>query len=150
MTSQIQPDICFDQTPEFRHVVTKYIFQLGYVKIFVSSTAWRLEQTRWVTAPSALPLAASLQGEEGSAQVTVWFSLSISGWVRGAASVLTILSNCSLLLSLSDLRSKTLSISWGSAVQLLVRSSLSTQLNLHLAGHKALLLLCPASWHNVY
>ena len=105
-----------------------------------------------------LPLAASLQGDEGSAQVTVWFSLSISGWVSVADSVLTILSSCSLLLSLSDLQSKTISISWPAerhhpppppaALQLLDShklSSGSTQLNLHLAGHKALLLLCPVS-----
>ena len=57
-------------------------------------------------------MAASLQGEEGSAHVTVWLSLSMSGWVTVTVSVLTILSSCSLLLSLSDLEGNIISISW--------------------------------------
>ena len=45
------------------------------------------------------PLAATLQGEEGSAQVMVWLS-----WSESTVSMLgIILSICSLLLSLSDL-----------------------------------------------
>ena len=84
-----------------------------YRESVVTDAVSHLTLTLTLTSQSDLPLAASLQGDEGSAQVTVWLSLSISGWVSVADSVLTILSSCSLLLSLSDLQSETISISWG-------------------------------------
>ena len=89
-----------------------------------------------------IPLAASLQGEDGSAQVTVWFSRSscffISKlFIRSCSSLTAILSSRSRLLSLSDLDSS--KYYYQLAMLYMIRepalNSCYCAGNLHLASH---------------